>query len=173
MEDKGYVQVYTGSAKGKTTAALGLTLRAAGAGYRIFLGQFLKQEQYSEHKTLRVLGDRVTVRAWGGDRAIGQKLTDEDMRLGRKGLEELRSALTSGEYDVVIADEINVAVHLGLLSEEEVLELIRQKPENVEFVLTGRYATDRIIEAADLVTEMVVNKHYYSRGVKARKGVEK
>lgn len=173
MEERGYIQVYTGSGKGKTTAALGLTVRAVGAGYKVFIGQFLKQHKYSEHKAIELLGKSVTLRTWGGDRFIGQSPGEEDIRRARCGMAELEQALTGGKYDVVIADEINVAVHMGLIEEDEVLALMKMKPDMVELVLTGRYATRHIIDAADLVTEMVEDKHYYSAGVKARKGIEK
>jgi len=173
MEERGYIQVYTGSGKGKTTAALGLTVRAVGAGYKVFIGQFLKQYKYSEHKAIELLGKAVTLRTWGGDRFIGQSPQEEDKRMAENGMKELKEALTCGKYDVVIADEINVAVHMGLVGEDELLALMKMKPDMVELVLTGRYATQRVIDAADLVTEMVENKHYYSAGVKARKGIEK
>ncbi len=173
MEEKGFIQIYTGTGKGKTTAALGLAIRAVGAGFRIFIGQFLKQHKYSEHRAIKLLGSSVTLRTFGGDQFIGETPTEEDIILAGKGLEELRQALINGDYDLVIADEINVAVHLGLLKEEDVLSLMRQKPENVELVLTGRYATEKMIAMADLVTEMVENKHYYDKGIQAREGIEK
>ena len=173
MKEKGFIQIYTGTGKGKTTAALGLAMRAVGAGFRIFIGQFLKQEKYSEHRAIKLMGSSVTLRTFGGDRFIRDNPSEGDIALAEKGLEELRQALVSEVYDLVIADEIIVAVHLGLLKEEDVLSLMRQKPENVELVLTGRYATEKMIAMADLVTKMVENKHYYDKGIQAREGIEK
>jgi len=173
MEKTGYVQVYTGNGKGKTTAALGLILRAAGAGMRALLVQFLKNPDYSEHRALKSLGDLVTIRTFGGDRRIGSPVTDEDRRKAAEGLEFLRSALASGDYDLVVADEINVAAMIGVLSEEDVLALIDARPSGVELVLTGRGATEAVTGRADLVTEMREVRHYFSAGVQARRGIEK
>lgn len=160
MEEKGLVQIYTGEGKGKTTAALGLAIRAVGAGFRIFIGQFLKQHKYSEHKAIKLLGETVTLKTFGGGHFIEQEPSEEDKAIAEKGFQELRQALVSGDYDLVIADEINLAVHLGLLKEGDIINLMIEKPENVEMVLTGRYATEKMISMADLVTEMVENKHY-------------
>jgi cob(I)alamin adenosyltransferase len=173
MESVGCVHVYTGTGKGKTTAALGLILRAAGAGLSVLLVQFLKRAEYSEHEALKLLGDRVTVRTFGGERRIGSPATDEDRRLAREGLAFLGTALASGAYDLVVADEIVVAAHLGLLLEEEILALFNVRPPSVELVLTGRYAWEELMERADLVTEMQEIRHYFAKGVPARRGIEK
>lgn len=172
MEFKGYVHVYTGSGKGKTTAALGLLLRAAGAGMKVFLGQFLKRAEYSEHAALKHLPG-VTVMAFGGDRTVGAPVTEQDGLLARHGLEELRKAVRSGQWDLVIADEIFVAAHLGLISCEDVMELAEIRNSHTELVLTGRYAFPEIMEKVDLVTEMREVKHYFAAGVPARKGIER
>ncbi len=173
MEHTGYVHVYTGTGKGKTTAALGLILRAAGAGLSVLLVQFLKRAEYSEHEALKFLGDRITVRTFGGERRIGSPATDEDRRLAREGLAFLGTALASGAYDLVVADEIVVAAYLGLLLKEEMLALLDVRPPSVELVLTGRYASQELMERADLVTEMKEIRHYFTKGVSARRGIEK
>jgi cob(I)alamin adenosyltransferase len=171
--ENGYVQVYTGDGKGKTTAALGLTLRAVGAGLEVFIGQFLKTGTYSEVRALERLGPSVVLEQFGGKRFIRQEPTEEDRKRALAGLERVREVVLSGEYDLVILEEINVAVSMGLVSASEVLDLIREKPSQVELVLTGRRAAPEILDAADLVTEMREVKHYYKRGVTSRKGIEK
>ena len=173
MKKTGYVQVYTGNGKGKTTAALGLVLRAAGAGMRVLFLQFLKEPDYSEHESLKLLDRWVTVRNFCGHRRIGSPVTEGDREQARQGLVFLHSALASGEYDLVVADEINVAVMIGVLTEDEVLGLIDARPESVELVLTGRGATESVMERADLITEMREIRHYFTAGVQARKGIEK
>lgn len=173
MENVGYVHVYTGTGKGKTTAALGLLLRAVGAGLSVLLVQFLKRAEYSEHEALKLLGDRATFRTFGGERRIGSPATDDDRRIAREGLAFLREALASGAYDLVIADEIVVAAHLELLLKEDVLALLDIRPPSVELVFTGRYAWRELMERADLVTEMREIRHYFTKGVPARRGIEK
>ena len=169
---KGYIQVYTGNGKGKTTAALGLALRAAGAGYKVFIAQFIKQRHCSEHKALERFSDLVTVKRYGRGCFRGRVPGKSDFESAAKGFEEIRAVIAANDYDVVILDEINIALHYGLIHIEEVLDLMEKKPSRMELVLTGRYADSRIIEKADLVTEMKDVKHYSSRGVKARTGVE-
>ena len=173
MIGKGYVHVYTGNGKGKTTCALGLLLRAYGAGVRIFFAQFLKSSDYSELNTLAILADRVTVRQYGSGQFVLGKPCDEDFKLAAAGLVEVREALLSGQHQMVILDEANVAVGYGVLSADDIISLIDQKPDGVELVITGRGADPRIIEKANLVTEMREIKHYYKEGVPARMGVEK
>ncbi len=170
---KGYVQVYTGSGKGKTTAALGLAMRAAGAGLRVFIGQFIKNEQCSEHWGLERFGDAVTIRQYGRGFIGKGGATEADIRAAAEGMHEIGEAVRSGSYDVVVLDEINVAVHYGLVDVDQVVRLIEEKPEGVELIVTGRYAHERVIAAADLVTEMREIKHYSDKGVKARVGIEK
>ena len=172
---KGYIQIYTGNAKGKTTAALGLALRAAGAGHTVFIAQFVKKRKCSEHKAFERFSDIITVKQFGtGFIKSGQQsaISSQQKLTARKGFEEVMAVIASKQFDMVILDEINVATHYGLLSVEEVLELLDAKPLNVELVLTGRYADERIIEKADLVTEMKEIKHYFKKGVKARRGIE-
>ena len=171
--ERRYVQVYTGDGKGKTTAALGLALRAAGAGLRVFFAQFLKSGRCGETVALERLADRITLRQYGRGPFIGGRPTPEDIAAARRGLEEVRRVLAAGEHDVVILDEANVAAKIGALSVEDLLGLIDARPAAVELVLTGRGADARILERADLVTEMVARKHYFDRGVEARDGIEK
>jgi len=169
---KGYVQVYTGNGKGKTTAALGLALRAAGAGLKVFIAQFIKGQRCSEHLMLERFGDMITYRQYGRG-LIRHTPAEEDITWAREGMREISDVVRSGSYDVVILDEVNVAVSLGLISVEKVLGLIRGKPYGLELVLTGRNAHDAVMEEADLVTEMREIKHYYKKGVQARRGIEK
>ncbi len=170
---KGYVQVYTGDGKGKTTAALGLALRAAGAGHSVFLLQFLKSGDYSEIEALKALSDRITVEQFGRGCLIRGAPAAEDIAAGRQGLARAREILAAGRHAVVILDEANVAAFLGLFPAQELLDLINLKPEGTELVLTGRYAAPEIIARADLVTEMKAVKHYYEQGVAARAGIER
>jgi cob(I)alamin adenosyltransferase len=169
---KGYIQVYTGNGKGKTTAALGLALRAAGAGLRVFIAQFVKKRRCSEHEALERFGDLVTVKQYGKGFLRGRGPGKSDFESAEKGCKEIKDIIASKHYDVVILDEINIALHYGLIRIEELLDLMEKKPAGVELVLTGRYADSRIIEKADLVTEMKEIKHYASHGVKARTGIE-
>ncbi len=170
---KGYVQVYTGNGKGKTTAALGLAVRAVGAGLKVFIGQFIKKEKCSEHVFLEELGDRVTVRQYGRGFILQKKPSEADIQAAREGYEEIKNALLSNRYDVVILDEANVATYYGLIPVSGLLELMASKPSHVELVITGRYADEKVIAAADLVTEMREIKHYREQGVEARRGIEK
>lgn len=170
---KGYTHVYTGDGKGKTTAALGLALRAAGAGLKIYMAQFMKSGETSEIKALARHADRITVEQFGTGRFVHGKPSPEDVAAAQKGLDAVRNALSSGEYQVVILEEGNVAAMYGLFAADEILTIISQKPDPVELVITGRGADARIIDKADLVTEMKAVKHYYQAGVTARVGIEK
>ncbi len=168
----GQVQVYTGDGKGKTTAALGLALRAAGAGLRVFFGQFCKGREVAEHAGLALLGDRVTIRHTGSRAFITGPPTADDVAAARDMLAELRDALEGGEYDVVVADELSVALDLGLVTLDQVHELLDARPPQVELVITGRNAPPELIQRADLVTEMLPLKHPYDEGLQARRGIE-
>jgi cob(I)alamin adenosyltransferase len=167
-----YFHVYTGDGKGKTTAALGLALRAAGAGWNVFIGQFAKGQPTSELDALRRFDDRITIRQFGREELIGQRAEDVDRVSAESGLAECATALSSGRYRLVILDEANVAATMRLVSLQKLLDLIDSRPEGVELVLTGRWAPSEILDRADLVTEMREIKHYYHRGVPARKGIE-
>jgi cob(I)alamin adenosyltransferase len=168
-----YIHVYTGKGKGKTTAALGLVLRAYGAELRVFFAQFLKKGDYSEIGVLQKMSDRVTVRQYGSGDFFDDRPSGEDIRAVEKGLREVEDALKSGDYDLVVLDEANVALFYKIIDIDYLLAMLRDRAEGVEVVLTGRYAHDRVIEIADLVTEMKEVKHYYRNGVEARKGIEK
>lgn len=170
---KGYIQVYTGDGKGKTTAALGLALRAAGAGHKVFIAQFIKARRCSEHKALERFSDLISVRQYGKGFILKRKPGSADIAAAQKGVAELSGIVSSGDYDVVVLDEINVAVHHGLVTLEDLLGLIGSKHRKTELVITGRYVHEKVVEAADLVTEMKPIKHYVYKGVKARVGIEK
>ena len=169
---KGYVQVYTGDGKGKTTAALGLALRAAGAGMKVYIGQFLKQGCYNELESLKRFSDLVTIEQFGTGQYVFGKPTEADRAAAKNAFDALAGAIMSGKYDVVIMEEANVAVGFGLITEDDLFKVIDAKPEGVELVITGRGATPGLIEKADLVTEMQSIKHYYEKGVLAREGIE-
>jgi cob(I)alamin adenosyltransferase len=168
----GYVQVYTGNGKGKTTAAIGLALRAAGAGLKVFIAQFVKSEEYSEISALKRFSDLVMCRQYGSGCWIYKEPSSDDVRCAQTGLEDVRHIITGGQYDVVILDEANIASHYGLVSADDLVQLVDMKPANLELVFTGRYAHPRLIERADLCTEMQEVKHYYQKGIFARKGIE-
>ena len=171
--EQGHIQIYTGDGKGKTTAALGLALRAAGAGARVFIAQFAKGRPTAELASLSRLSDLITIKQYGRDCFIVDEPGAEDIQAARQGLNEAQNVIISGEYPLVILDEANVAVDLGLFSVEALLATVEAKPKHVEIVITGRNAHKRIIERADLVTEMRQIKHYYSKGVEARTGIDK
>ena len=172
---KGYIQVYTGNGKGKTTASLGLAVRAAGHGLKTVIIQFMKGWiDYGELAGVRMLAPHVEIHQAGRDTFVNRNNPDpEDIRLAVEGW-KLASGIISGrKADIVVLDEINCAMYFGLLPVAEVLEAIKGKPDGMELVLTGRGAPPEIIEAADLVTEMREIRHYYAKGVDARVGVER
>lgn len=169
----GYVQVYTGDGKGKTTAALGLAIRAAGAGLKVLIGQFTKDGDYSEIQALKRFDDLITVRQFGNGGFIFRDPDEKDKLCARAGLNEMREAVNSGDYNLVIFEEANIAVHYNLFTVEDLLEIIENKPEHVELLFTGRRAHEKLLARADLVTEMKEHRHYYRAGVPARKGIEK
>lgn len=170
---RGYTQVYTGNGKGKTTAAIGLAIRAAGAGLKVFIAQFIKMGDYSEIKALKRFEDLITVEQFGLGRFTNGKPSPEDIAAARNGIERVQSVMLSSDYDIIILEEANVAASLGLFTVQELLKIIISKPDDKELVITGRGASSRIIENADLVTEMKDIKHYYQKGVRARVGIEK
>jgi cob(I)alamin adenosyltransferase len=170
--DKGYIHVYTGNGKGKTTAALGLALRAVGAGKSVFIAQFIKGMHYSESDALDRFPE-IIIKQYGQKCFIQNKPTEKDIELARKGLSEVAEIMLERKYDVLILDELCIALHYRLFETEEVLSLLIQKPKEMEIVITGRYATPELVEFADLVTEMQEIKHYYKTyGIEARKGIE-
>ncbi len=174
-DHKGYVQIYTGNGKGKTTAALGLALRAAGHGKKTFIGQFLKGQDYGELHALKRLSSQITIQQFGRSSFIHvtHDIDPEDVAMVLDGLMTCLEAMLSGKYDLIILDEINVAIYFKLINEAEIHKFLDRKPERTEVVLTGRFAPDSLIERADLVTEMKEIKHYYTQKVKARDGIER
>ncbi len=172
---KGYIQVYTGNGKGKTTAALGLAVRAAGHGLHTVILQFMKGWiDYGELEGVKMLAPHVEIHQAGRDTFVNRKNPDpEDRRLAREGWERAKKAILEGKADIVVLDEINCAIDFGLLPLEEVIEVLMRKPDGMELILTGRGAPPELIEVADLVTEMREVKHYYAKGVDARVGVER
>ena len=169
---KGYVHIYTGNGKGKTTAAFGLALRASGAGLNVFVGQFIKGKAYNELVAIRKFLKNISIKQYGIGCFIISSPTQEDKEAACKGLDEMRDIIKSGEYKLVIMDEITIALYYELIDIKDVLNIIKNKPPGVELVLTGRYAPQELIDEADLVTEMKEVKHYYSKGIEARKGIE-
>ena len=171
MLDKGYIQVYTGNGKGKTTAALGIALRTICAGNKVFIGQFMKGQSYSELRATELLPG-LEMEQFGDPDFLKGEPTHKDYENAKKGIHRIKEVIEGGEYDMVILDEINTTLFFKLLEVEEVLEVLALKPENMELILTGRYAPEEIIAAADLVTEMKEIKHYFTEGVVARAGIE-
>jgi cob(I)alamin adenosyltransferase len=174
MNGPGRIQVFTGEGKGKTTAALGLAVRAIGRGLKVFMVQFLKAPDTSgEHMAVQSLAPMLIIKAMGRKGFIGKNgPSPEDIRMAELALEEAGKAVLSGSYDVIILDEVNVALHLGLITIESVLSLLSAKPENVELVLTGRHAHPDVISRADAVQEMMKIKHHFDKGGQARRGFE-
>jgi len=172
--EKGLVLVFTGNGKGKTTAALGTVLRAAGHNLKIFVLFFLKGDYaYGEYATLARLPN-VTLASFGMRQFIYKKkgVSAEEKAEAQAALAAAREAVTSGNYDLVVLDEINMSVYFNLISADDVLNLIKNKTPRTELILTGRNADPKVIDAADLVTEMVNIKHPYEKGIQARKGIE-
>ena len=172
---KGYIQVYTGNGKGKTTAALGQAIRLAGHGHKTYFGQFLKGQDYGELSAIQKLSSFITIEQFGrkGFIHVTENPDEEDIARAQKGLKKCLKMMKSQKYRLIVLDEINVAVHFNLFSEKDVHDFLDAKPEEVEVILTGRYAPDSFIQRADLVTEMKEIKHCYKKGIQARLGIEK
>jgi cob(I)alamin adenosyltransferase len=172
---KGYVQVYTGNGKGKTTAALGLAFRAMGRGLHSYIGQFMKGQFYGELNAAKMTADFITIEQYGKDTFIHVKNPPdiEDVSMAQAGLAKARLAMLSGRYDIVVMDEICTAYFFHLITIKEILEIIAQKPGGVELIFTGRYAPKELLDRANLVTEMTEVKHYYPQGIPARDGIER
>jgi cob(I)alamin adenosyltransferase len=169
---KGFIHVYTGNGKGKTTAAIGLGIRATGEGLKVIMIQFMKGRRYSEIDVLQH-SKNFTVVQFGRDEFVSKEKPDQiDIDLAQKGLLYAKDVVQNGLYDLVILDEINVAVDFHLISLEDLITLIAMKPETVELVLTGRYASPEIIKHADIVSEILEIKHPYQTGVQSRKGID-
>lgn len=165
------IHIYTGNGKGKTTAALGLAIRAAMAGKQVYMGQFIKGMDYSELKIVDYI-DNFQIQQFGRNCFIEKEPSQEDIRIAREGLRVCQAIIESGEMDMVILDELNIALYFHLFSLEEVIGVLEKKQEDMEIIITGRYAPRELIEMADLVTEMLEVKHYYNQGVEARLGIE-
>lgn len=171
---KGYTHIYTGNGKGKTTASFGLAVRALGNGLKVYIGQFMKGQKYGELNTFEKLD--VPVERFGTENCIisPAHVTSEDRIKAKAGYNRAKEILISEKYDIVILDEICICPFFTLLTDEEIIDLIRIKPEKTELILTGRYASQKLIDSADLVTEMKEIKHYYNtEGVLARDGIER
>lgn len=177
--ERGYIHVYTGNGKGKTTAAFGLALRALCAGKSVYVGQFVKSMKYNETKIVELLSSKpsgfgdICVEQFGNGCIFNRERSAEDIREAEIGLSGCSEKMASGEWNVVILDEITIAVHLGLLTEGAVLQALRLRHQSVEVVITGRYASAGLIEVADLVTDMDEVKHYYTKGVLSRDGIDR
>lgn len=172
------MQIYTGNGKGKTTASLGLVIRALGFGTSVYIGQFIKKGDYNEIKMLNkiapVLGrnQKIKIEQFGSGEFILGKPSEKEIKLAEAGFNKVLAAIYSGEYGLVIADELNVALSMGLIEIDQVLELVNTAKGKCELVVTGRKAHPKLIEIADLVTEMNEIKHYIDAGVEAREGIE-
>lgn len=172
MKAKGLIQIYTGNGKGKTTAALGLALRAAGRDKRILIVQFMKKWDYGELHSIKKI-PQITIKTFGTKEFVYKgKAKEIDFQEARRAFTEGAEGAFSGEYDIVIFDELNVALDFGLLEIEEVINFLKDKPEEVEIIITGRNAPSELVELADLVTEMQEIKHPFQKGVNARIGIE-
>jgi cob(I)alamin adenosyltransferase len=172
--EKGFVQIYTGNGKGKTTAAIGLAVRAAGKGLKTFMIQFMKEYPYSELTSLKKLSDFIEIEQCCKDDFVLQKELPsiEEIEKAKNGLLNAKFKMKSGNYDLIILDEALVSIYFKLFSVEEIVDFIKCKPDKVELILTGRYCPEEIINCADLVTEMKEVKHYYQKNILSRKGID-
>jgi cob(I)alamin adenosyltransferase len=171
--NKGYVHIYTGNGKGKTSAAIGIAVRAAGAGLKTYFAQLMKSYLYSELISLKKISEIKTVQ-FGDDNFVLEKRkpNEKELTTARDALAKIEKIMLSGEYDIIVIDEALVSVYFGLITNRDIFDLIDKKPENVELILTGRYADKSIIEKADIVSEIKEVKHYYSKGILSRKGID-
>jgi cob(I)alamin adenosyltransferase len=173
LANRGLVIVITGNGKGKTTSAFGQALRAIGQGYKVFIMQFMKGRDYGEFVAAKKYLPRLTVRRSGLDSFVMRdKPAPVDIELARQGFELAKKAIASGKYNMVILDEINVAIDFNLIPLEEMIRLIKNKPPGLDLILTGRYAAKAIIKLADTVSEVKEIKHHYAAGIKDRAGIE-
>lgn len=166
-----FIHVYTGNGKGKTTAAFGVALRTLFNGGKVFVGQFVKSIKYSETQ-LEEKFSNIKIEQFGDGCLIDRSPNEDDITLTKKGLLKMKNCLESGDYDLIIFDELTIALYFKLLNIDEVLEVLSHKHKNCEVIITGRYAPKELIDIADLVTEMKEVKHYYTQGVLSRKGID-
>jgi cob(I)alamin adenosyltransferase len=176
MIERGYIQVYTGNGKGKTTAALGLALRAAGRGMKTYMAQFLKKGEYGELLAVKhYLPELIVIEQFGlpefHHRENGVSAVEKEA--AEAGLGAVKKAMFSGEYRIVVLDEINTLLHFKIIPVEPVLRLLAEKPEELEMILTGRYAPAEVLARADLITDMLETRHYFHKEIQARIGIEK
>lgn len=170
---KGHIKIITGNGKGKTTSALGLAIKAVGAGKKVFIGQFLKSGKYSEMNALKMFPDQITVEHYGLGKFVKGNPSNDDIISGKKGYKKIVRILEKNEHDLVIIDEGNIAVKYGVISEQSLIDLLDIKSDRMDLVITGRGATPAVIERADHVIELKEVKHYFKQGVEARVGIEK
>lgn len=171
MKSSGFCHVYTGDGKGKTSAAFGMAIRSAMAGNRVYIGQFVKGMKYSETKIATLLAE-IEIDQYGDTCFINKEPSKDDLLRAQEGLKKIKSILESGDYQLVILDEITIALFYKLLTEEDVLDALKSRSAAVEVILTGRYCPEGLIAYADLVTEMIERKHYYTQGVTSRVGFD-
>lgn len=172
--EKGFIQIYTGNGKGKTTAAIGLAVRAAGCELKTYMIQFMKEYSYSELSSLHKLRNLIEVEQCCKDDFVLQKVLPsiEEIKKAKNGLVKAKEKMQSGYFDLIILDEVLVSIYFKLFTTDEILDFIKCKPDKVELILTGRYCPEEIINCADLVTEMKEVKHYYQKNVLSRKGLD-
>jgi len=172
--NQGFIQIYTGNGKGKSTAAIGQAVRAAGSGLKTYIAQFMKEYPYSELMSLKNLSQWITIEQFGGDDFVYKKELPgkEELDKAEQGLQNAKEKMLSNEYNIIILDEAIVAIYFKLIETNDLIEFIKAKPKNVELILTGRYCPEELIDLADLVTEMKEVKHYYQKGVTSRRGIE-
>ena len=176
MKDKGYIQVYTGNGKGKTTAAIGLAIRAAGRGKKTYIAQFMKKGEYGELMAInKYLSTCIKVEQFGlpGFHHRDDPVSEREKKAALAGIKAVEKVFKSNQYDIVVLDEINILLYFNIVDLSPVLHILDTKPADVELVLTGRHAPEEILKRADLITEMREVKHYYAQNVPDRLGIEK
>ncbi|KUG25923.1 cob(i)alamin adenosyltransferase [hydrocarbon metagenome] len=172
--EKGYIQIYTGNGKGKTTAAIGQAIRASGAGFKSLIIQFMKEYPYSELKALEHFKEYITIEQYCGDEFVYKKElpNEEEKNKAKLALQKVKDEFSKDNYDIIILDEVIVSIYFKLVELQDVIDVVKLKPSKKELILTGRYCPQELIDHADLVTEMKEVKHYYANGVLSRRGFE-
>jgi cob(I)alamin adenosyltransferase len=171
MSNKGFIHLYTGNGKGKTTAAIGLSIRAVGAGKKVYIAQFVKGMPYAELNAIGRIPE-IEIHQFGLDCFIVNEPKKEDIEIARKGLEHIAQAFVKNNHQVYVLDEVCIALYYKLFTISELNDVLKLRNPETELILTGRYAPQELIDLADLVTEMKEIKHYYQKGIDARKGIE-